>query len=146
MQNKESQKGRCNKPTKLRFHWVLNTENFMLSKRYVSIGVDRSTWQHVQIANDVEIIRCERRPIKGYKLMLYTSFNRCMHICTCIRSKNKMLERILISFAKLFIWTLCGLNYVDRWTLSKSGSLGYRTNYLRQRKGEYLLFNMINGL
>ena len=39
--------GWCNKPTKLQFQTILNTENLMLSKRYESTEVDRRTWLHV---------------------------------------------------------------------------------------------------
>ena len=42
-----NQKGWCNKPTKLQFEWILNTEILMLSKRYESTEVDRRTWLHV---------------------------------------------------------------------------------------------------
>ena len=42
-----SQTGWCNKPTKLHFQSILNTEILMLSKRYESTEVDRRTWLHV---------------------------------------------------------------------------------------------------
>ena len=31
----------------LQSHWILNTENFMLSERFESTEVDRRTWLHV---------------------------------------------------------------------------------------------------
>ena len=42
-----SQKGWCNKPTKLQFFINFNTENFDALKRYKSTEVDRRTWLHV---------------------------------------------------------------------------------------------------
>ena len=44
-----SQKGWCNKPIKLKFQSILNTENIsMLSKNAdESAGIDRRTWLHV---------------------------------------------------------------------------------------------------
>ena len=40
---RKSQKGWCNKPTKLQFQWILNTENSMLSKRYESANLNLAT-------------------------------------------------------------------------------------------------------
>ena len=42
-----SQKGWCNKPTKLQFQSILTGQIFILSKRYESTKVDRRTWLHV---------------------------------------------------------------------------------------------------
>ena len=42
-----SQKGWCNKPSKLQFLSILTQEILMLSKRYESTEVDRRTWLHV---------------------------------------------------------------------------------------------------
>ena len=42
-----SQKGLCNKPTKLKFQSILTRKILMLSKRYESTEVDRRTWLHV---------------------------------------------------------------------------------------------------
>ena len=42
-----SQKGWCNKPTKLQFQSFLKRKILMLSKRYESTEVDRRTWLHV---------------------------------------------------------------------------------------------------
>ena len=42
-----SQKGWCNKPTKLQFQSILTGTIFMLSKRYEPTEVDRRTWLHV---------------------------------------------------------------------------------------------------
>ena len=44
-----SQKGWCNKPTKLHFQCILTRKILMLSKRYESTKVDRRTWLHVFI-------------------------------------------------------------------------------------------------
>ena len=41
--NKRSQKGWCNKPTKLEFQSILIQKILMLSKRYESTEVDRRT-------------------------------------------------------------------------------------------------------
>ena len=42
-----SQKGWCNKPSKLQFLSILTQKILMLSKRYKSTEVDRRTWLHV---------------------------------------------------------------------------------------------------
>ena len=39
--------GWCNKPTKLQFPSIFNTDNFDALKRYETIEFDRRTWLHV---------------------------------------------------------------------------------------------------
>ena len=47
MTKKYQNKLKPNKPTKLQFQSILNTENFDALKRYESTEVDRRTWLHV---------------------------------------------------------------------------------------------------
>ena len=69
-----SQKEWYNKPTKLQFQSISNTEKIDALKRYESTEVDRRTWQHVpsetpwSTSNDKFVITGGPRCLRGHML------------------------------------------------------------------------------
>ena len=73
----KSQKGWCNKPTKIQFQSFLTRKILMLSKHYEPTEVDRRTWLHVPSRDSLVTSSATHQVVEIRKeilLILYTPF------------------------------------------------------------------------